>query len=364
MTSRRGFLILAILTALLGAPSAALAAPPNVLTAPVVTPAAGTTATTFSLSVQYVSVAGNPATDVTASIGGRSLVMWLAAGTATGGTWTVSTTLPVGTWPVIFRAAAARGPQPTVNGPTVVVLAAPAPVTTAAPSVRAPTPTPSRQASIVDGSGDTSTASAVPANPAVAPDPTDSPAAEARPSTGAAPVEPAPAASAGMLAPAAEPVATTLPGTAGMDSTPAPGAMTSGTPDPGSLSPVGRARSSEGLLGDASSTTWAIMVVGLVGVAVVALAGTGWLLLGSRRRRGDPMVTVTAAPAPATLPPSGESTDQLLSRRSRQRARIRATDDPVLASMGLDEPAEGRPRGSQVHRGAGTRDVSRRRPRG
>ena len=362
MTSRRGFLVLAILTALVGAPSAALAAPPNALAAPAAAPPAGTTATTFGFSVQYVSTGGNAATGVTASVAGRTVTMRLAAGTATAGTWTASTTLPSGSWPVTFRAVAAKGPQPTVTGPTVVVLPEPAPMTTESPSVHGPTPTPSRQASIVDGGG-IATPTAAPANPAATPGAGGSAAAEPRASSDAAPVAPAPAASFGAPAPEGAPAPGAVPGTAGTGATPVPGAVTSVTPDPASLSPVGRARSTDGPLGDASSTTWAIMVLGLVGVAVVALAGTGWLLLGSRRRRGDPTVTVTAGPAPAAVPAFGESTDQLLSRRSRQRARIRATDDPVLASMGLDEPDDGRPRASQVHRGAGTRDASRRRPR-
>src|SRR3990170_9132549 len=118
----RGFLIIAILTAVLGLPSAALAAPPNGLAAPTVSPAAGSTATTFIFSVQYVSNGGNPATGVTVSVAGRSVAMRLTAGTSTSGTWTASSMLPAGSWPTAFRAAAAKGPQPNSHGPTVSVV--------------------------------------------------------------------------------------------------------------------------------------------------------------------------------------------------------------------------------------------------
>lgn len=362
MISRRDFLLLAILAALLGAPSAALAAPPNAVTAPLVTPPAGTTATTFGFSVQYVSAAGNQATGVTATVAGRTLVLQLTAGTATAGTWTGSATLPAGSWPVMFRAAAAKGPEATVAGPTVSVLPPPTPAVTIAPHAHASTPSPAREATIVGEAGRTATPTAMPADPVATPGPVDSGQPDARPGavTVQPPAQPAPVASTAAPAPEAEPAASALPGPAGTGASPAAGSTTATTPGPASLGPVGRSPASEGPLGDSTATTWALMVVGLVGVAVVALVGTAWLLIGSRRRRRNAAVGVPAGPAPSA---ARETTDQLLRRRSRQRARVRGPDDPVLASLGLHEPVDERPRASQVNRGPGMRDASRRRTR-
>ena len=353
MTVRRGLLILPILAALLGVPSAALAAPPNALAAPSVSPLVGSTATTFIFSVQYVSTGGNAATGVTVSVAGRTWAMRLTAGTSTSGTWTASSTLPAGSWPVAFRAAAAKGPQPSANGPIVSVVAAP--VATAPPPpppapARTATPAPSRQASVEQGTGTaTPTTGPAPGAPAATPRPDAStptgPGASGTPGS----AEPAHVASEGTR-PAGGTTASAAPGGGSGAVSRAPGAVAAESSD---ALPVGRARSSAA----------PVMLLGMVAVAAVALAGTAWLLLAGRRRGDELDPMRVGSPQPAALPRNMAATDQLLSRRGRRRSRIQATDDPVLASMGLDEPAEGRPRAAQVHRGAGMRDASRRRAR-
>ncbi|HEU5056966.1 MAG TPA: hypothetical protein VFU21_10600, partial [Kofleriaceae bacterium] len=94
-------------------------------------------------------------------------------------------------------------------------------------------------------------------------------------------------------------------------------------------------------LGDGSETVWAIMIGGLVAVAAIGLIGALWLFAGRRRHAATAQASSAAAPA---AEPLAETTDQLLSRRSRNRARITMTDDPVLAGMGLDDSPRRRSR--------------------
>ena len=114
-----------------------------------VTPTLGTTQTTFAFSVDYVTPsAQQAASSVTAVVGPASVGLRLTAGTATDGTWTGQSTLPAGTWQVTF-VAATQGSDPTLAGPTVVVVgppptATPTPVPTPPPTATPPpaTPTP------------------------------------------------------------------------------------------------------------------------------------------------------------------------------------------------------------------------------
>ena len=112
-----------------------------------VTPPLGTTQTSFAFSVDYVTTsAQQAASSVTAIVGPASIGLALTAGTTTDGTWTGSSTLPAGTWQVTF-VAEIQGSDPTLIGPTVIVIgpaptATPTPVPTPPPTATPPTPTP------------------------------------------------------------------------------------------------------------------------------------------------------------------------------------------------------------------------------
>ena len=123
MTLRRMALLLAILTALIAAPSGVLAAPPNALLGATAAPPAGTTDTRFTLSVQYLSTSGTPAGSISVAVAGRTLALSLVAGSPSSGTWAVSGRLPAGSWTTTFRASPAKGPQPVLAGPSITVAA-------------------------------------------------------------------------------------------------------------------------------------------------------------------------------------------------------------------------------------------------
>lgn len=121
-----------------------LGAPNNALSNGSVTPGSGTTATTFTFSVQFQSDSGAAAA-VTASVANRTVAMGLVAGQPDNGTFRGSATLPAGSWPVTFEADADRGNNPTLSGPTVTVTSGATPPPTAPPTPRptaAPTPVP------------------------------------------------------------------------------------------------------------------------------------------------------------------------------------------------------------------------------
>ena len=117
----------------------------TVLQDPSATPASGTTATTFVLSVQYVSdPEARPALSATVEVvglGGSPLPMSLVAGDATNGTWETSTMLPAGSWELVFRADASGSDPTPVAGPSVTVVDVATP--TPAPTPGTPTPAPS-----------------------------------------------------------------------------------------------------------------------------------------------------------------------------------------------------------------------------
>jgi hypothetical protein len=74
-----------------------------------------------------------------------------------------------------------------------------------------------------------------------------------------------------------------------------------------------------------------VLALGMAGLAAVALGGSIWLLMASRRRR--------AAESAGRSGTSGDpAIDAIPSvdRRAIRRARLRATQDPILAGMGLD----------------------------
>jgi len=180
---RRRFASIALLGALAAAVtvpgSVVLAAQPNQLSAPAVSPTKGEVTTTFTFSVHYVG--RNPATSVTVVVGSRTVQLALTAGTASDGTYAGSSRLPAGTWPVTFNAVSTKGNPPTISGGTVTVVGptpsprpSATPVRTSAPTA-APTPvtkttTPSSTTSVAGGGGGAvARAQPTPVAPAAAP---------------------------------------------------------------------------------------------------------------------------------------------------------------------------------------------------
>ena len=91
-----------------------------------------------------------------------------------------------------------------------------------------------------------------------------------------------------------------------------------------------------------------VLLVGLSGMAVLAVIGTALLILG-RRRPAEERVPI-AAPE--------RRTDALLERRTLRRARVRLGDDPIVAAMGVDDQVEARRqrrRATQATSGPGER---------
>jgi hypothetical protein len=111
----------------------------SVLSDGAASPASGTTATSFDFSVVYTS--SHPARNalsVSAQVGAVTVPLSRTSGKSHNGTWTGSSTLPVGIGPVTFHAtvAAEQQPEPLV-GPIVTVIQAPTP-----PPSPTPRPTP------------------------------------------------------------------------------------------------------------------------------------------------------------------------------------------------------------------------------
>jgi hypothetical protein len=77
------------------------------------------------------------------------------------------------------------------------------------------------------------------------------------------------------------------------------------------------------------------VLLGTLGIGAVALAGSGWVVVAGRRDR-------RLAVAPMGTKPSdpGVIAAAIVERRAMRRARLRSSDDPILAAMGLpDEDA-------------------------
>jgi hypothetical protein len=117
------------------------------LSNPEAVPAAGTTATTFVLSVHVVATA-DPVS-VTAEVSDGSVVgLSLSGGSARNGTYSGSTSLPVGTWAVTFRfdGHGVGSNDATMDLPTPIVVIPggppPTPAPTPPPTPVPPTPTP------------------------------------------------------------------------------------------------------------------------------------------------------------------------------------------------------------------------------
>jgi hypothetical protein len=202
----------------------------NTLSNGVVSPSSGSTLTTFVFTVDYFSNNGQEATSVRALVGDEVVALSLVDGDANDGTFSGSSTLPAGSWPVTFEAFS-QGQDPTLAGPTVVVIGpTPQPTPTSAPT---PTPTARPRPTPRVSPRPTPAATAAPTATPNPPRSTPRPAARATPRptpASAVPTAPtAPAATATATAtgsgspsadPSATPGGTPLPGIA--TATPAP----------------------------------------------------------------------------------------------------------------------------------------------
>ena len=313
MSRRRVAVLLAILAALAGAPSSVSAALPNRLSQASVTPLSGDPSTVFVVTVRYRSAAGNPANAVSVNAGGQLTAMALVSGTATDGTWSGATNLPPGAWDITVEASVATGPQPSLLAGSVSVAGAAA--SPAANGGNAPS-----KSDGLDGEGGGPGPSPVPqpaatsaptAMATLAPTMRRTAVAPSQPPTGPArAVAPAGPGRSGE-APARPPRANRTSSSVGAQ------VSASATPsDPGTTAP----RQDSGDLGLA-------MLIGTLTVGVVALLGSAWLLVAAQRGR-------RAATAP------GVDAAAIVDQRARRRARLRSTDDPIIAAMGLpDEDA-------------------------
>ena len=360
----RPLLVLAVVTALLGAPSPAFGASNNLAALPP-DPASGTTSTTFVLAAAFDG--RFDATAVTAQIAGRTLGMSLVRGTPANGTWSVATTLPTGTWQATFTAAVSQGNAPSATGAPVVVAAPapatpPPPVTPATPAAPASVPAGPEAPAQKGAAGDAGTAQP-PAGPLIAPPP------------------PAPAGAPGPAAPSGGDGAGGGGGGGGGNggaATPAPLDSDSGAVDEpreataaeprasATLRPAGAPRSTAGssasphgpLSAPAEAPTPApsaagraavepggaaatMLIAGLVGIAAVALLGS-MLLVAGRRRRRDAPATVTPGARRGLRPAAAEAVTATLRARSVRRARTRLDEDPIVAALGIDDEASAR----------------------
>jgi hypothetical protein len=328
--------VLAAVAALLWAPSLASAAG-NSLVSPSVSPSSGTITTVFTVRVDYDGKF--PASTVSVSVGALELPMARVGGTATEGTWSVRTLLPAGTWTPAFSSTSQRGNAAVIAGPSVTVTGAVAP--TPAPTVSGPSPD-NREVDAGDP--------VLPAQPAGSQEPAVAPAE--RNSETAPPAESDPAASTtadpstggghgggGTSVPVgpSAPAGSTFDDDGGTDpavaSPPdAPRAEASGEPRaaPTSSSIAGGQppgiHVEDGLLK-------AVLLIGLSGVAAVALIGTALLIVGRRRAANE-----------GSPPAAGElaDTETLLERRTLRRAKVRLMDDPITTALGVDDQVAAR----------------------
>ncbi len=318
---RRAALCMAFRAALLGAPSAVLAALPNQLAEPQASPTSGTTLTPFQLSVRYVAADGDPALGVSAQVGPLDIPLHLSSGTPLDGTWSVTTLLPLGSWPLQFHATVGQGPTPSLAGPSLLVEGedvSPS-LPGAVPGVDEPQPS-----SIGDANAEDPT-------PGTAESPPAKPDATSKP--GAAPGNPDPAPRGGRRSRGGS--ETTDPAPRGTDGGEREGRRrtvgAASSPTVGVLPGTGEAPA-DGASGASNREELLLILAGIVGVATVALLGTGWMLASRERDDEAPVGAPTGGDAP-TLP--GDA-----SRVARGGHGRHAAHDPVLAAMGLDGPDE------------------------
>lgn len=361
----RGLIVLATIAALLGAPSIASGAG-NSLASPSAAPSTGTIETVFTFRVSYDGQFSAAA--VTMSVAGLHLPLTLVSGTTLLGTWSVSTALPPGTWTPTYTATALRGNTASIAGGPVFVagLAQPPPTPVATLSTSSP---PGSGEEVNGGQPSDSGDPAPDPAPADDVDPGASPPGDGAPAS-PDPSKPAGAGSQGGTGGGAEGSSDTTgsptpgepgnPGSSGRNPPAAPAAPDphgdpSGAPriapaadrtDSGEETHAG---SRDGLLG-------LVLIIGLSGVAAVAISGTV-LLVVARRRRSEP----EAAGAPDG-PSASADTESLLQRRIVRRAKIRLVDDPIVAAMGVDDQVDARRRRQAARPPSGTEGERPRRP--
>ncbi len=109
-----------------------------------------------------------------------------------------------------------------------------------------------------------------------------------------------------------------------------------------------------------------VLLVGLSGVAAVALIGVAVMLAGRRRDHDDEAAVPAAASfaARATTSSPDATPDAVLERRMLRQSRVRMTDDPIVAALGIgnddDDRRRARRKAGQVGRGPGERpNISR-----
>ena len=300
-----------VLSALLAAaclaaaiPASASAVAPNQLFKPRVSPGGGSTSTVFTFAVDYASDKGFAATSVVALVAGRSVVLGLASGTSTGGTYAATSTLPAGNWSVTFEAQPTQGPSPSVAGPTVAVTA---PIPAAPPPPAQPAPPPPTPAPPATGP------EAPAATLAPVPQPATMPTIPAAPSSGAA----SPTTRQRDASPREAP-----------DSSRPMGSSASGPPGgAGTVDPTTTTRPDAGVL-----PSWL-----MVTIAAVALV-PGFLLIAARRGRDS-----EEQPHVATGEPLHDPAVSLAARGSRRTTQLNHTEDPILAAMGIggqDQPSQ------------------------
>lgn len=360
----RGLIVLAILAALMGAPSITFGATNN-LTSSHVSPSSGTVDTIFTLTVDYEGKFA--ATGVTATVGERVLTMTRVSGTTEEGTYKASGTLPAGTWLPLFVATVESGTPPMLTGTAVTILgpvAPPTPVPTVGSGGGGPRPSTEQGGGVdpgdVDLPGAGSTPVAAPADGGDADDPapgsvtaTPGPGKSPDGAPGGAPGggpgggdddgAPADGSGGGARPPGSSPGG----GDGGDDG---PGAAPADPPaDPGpegagAIVPTAgeseRDDEEAGRLAE-DRLLGTVLVIGLSGVAAVAILGTALLVLGRRRPEEDDEAAKRASAA--------ASTAAVLHQRTLRRAKVRLGDDPIVAAMGIeDEPSPRAPGAGQV----------------
>ena len=95
------------------------------------------------------------------------------------------------------------------------------------------------------------------------------------------------------------------------------------------------------------------MLIGTLAVAGVALVGSVWIFLAGRRERQ------------AVIDP-GISAAATVDQRALRRARLRSTEDPILAAMGLpddDVPPRATPPSGVKAPGSRSRRTPKRQPK-
>ena len=331
MPVRRSLLLLAMLAALLWAPSSVSAAQPDQLSSGNALPVIDETGA-FLLSVHYTSTSGNPAQTVSAAVAGQTVPLVLLSGTALDGTWGAAADLPEGSWVVTFNATTAAGPQPPATYSAVTVGAAGS----------SPAPPQSNDPGQVDDPADSPTSSGNPA-----------PQSSVTPKPGAAAPQRRPASPSSSPAPAAIPG-----GQRGAHERPRPRRSNDADPSSTPESEIAGGRGTpppEPIQQPGSDGLWWILLWGSGAVGTVALVGTGWLLLAGRRER---QAAESAGGGEADLSARAIPT---VEQRALRRARLRQSDDPILAGLGLDEDSP-RPKPRAATRAASPRPRRGARP--